>query len=133
MSKLWLVIPVLLIAACIGQALTPEQVMQQKDNLLDKTITVIGKAEVGRQICTLAVCNPDTPCCNTCSGSLMLSGGANITLAGGWQNQQVGCGGTNCIVSCWPMQEGKTYSVTGVWNKSYGEYALEVKSFEDVK
>lgn len=133
MSKWWLVIPVLLIAACVGQVLTPEQVMQQKDGLLDQTITVVGKAEAGRQICTLALCGPDTPCCNTCSGSLLLTGGANITLSGGLQNQQVGCGGTNCRLDCWPMQEGKTYSVTGVWSKSYGEYSLTVKSFEEVK
>ena len=104
-----------------------------KDTLLNKEITVQGTAVVGWRICTLIMCPHDQTCCNSCSGNLMLSGDGNITLTGSWNGTEIGCGGTECALTCSPLEEGKQYRVTGTWKSSQGEYALELKNFEEIR
>ena len=128
----WLIVGILLVAMCVGQALTPQQVLHQKDSLLGKSITVEGIAAIGLERCTLMACTQEQPCCNSCAANLILTGdGANITVSGEWEGKEVGCEGNDCGLTCWPLEEGKRYSVSGIWNSSLGEYSLELKAFSE--
>ncbi|MEM7820649.1 MAG: hypothetical protein QW751_00405 [Candidatus Aenigmatarchaeota archaeon] len=133
MSKLWVLIPIFLISGCVGHVLTPEQVIQQKDFLLGKSITVEGVATFGLERCTLLVCVPEHPCCNTCDANLILAGTEqNITISGEWKGRQVACKGNECGLTCWPLKEGRRYHVSGIWSSNLGQYTLELKSFSEV-
>ncbi len=116
------------------KSLTPNEVLEQKDSLIGKTITVTGRADISSIIrCTLMFCPPDNECCNSCSGYLVLSGEKEkITLTGTYLNKSVECSGNDCKMSCYPLEKSKTYKATGLWKKELNEYNLQLVAFSVV-
>lgn len=118
----------------IKKSLTPEEVLEQKDTLTGKAITVIGKADVSPIIrCTLLLCPPDNECCNFCSGALVLWGEKEkITLTGNYLDKTVVCSGSECEITCYPLERNKTYKINGIWKRELNDYYLQLTGFSVV-
>jgi len=124
---------IVLVSGCTSGILTPERVLGMKDSLLGQRISVIGAAGISDIRCTLIECGEDNPCCNACGGSLLLEGNREkILLYGEYEGENVGCGGNECELTCYPLEIGKKYEVTGIWNKTRFEYYLEIESFREI-
>ncbi len=111
--------------------LSPQTVLANTDQLLNRMITVRGTATPSlRMLCTLMACSAENPCCNTCGAELQLcESGSCITVSGDEAGIQVGCSGNDCGVTCSPFLQGTVQQVSGVWRKrAYGEYVLELRS-----
>lgn len=112
------------------EVLTPKEVLERKDELLNKKITVKGVAKEGLIGCTEMECPPEQPCCNSCSGSLELEkAGSKIKLTGPYNGKSVSCSGNECSIKCWPLTKGKEYRATGTWKRKEENYYLEISSF----
>lgn len=111
--------------------LSPQVVLANNDQLLNRVITVRGTARASlRVLCTLMACPAENPCCNICGADLQLcEAGSCITLSGDDAGIQVGCSGNECGLTCVPFRQGTVHQVSGVWRKrAYGEYVLELRS-----
>jgi hypothetical protein len=110
---------------------TPSEAYQNAAALAGRRITVQGKVEIVADICTLAVCPPDNPCCNACSYRLgfRLDDRRSIYFSGA----RGGCSGNSCRANCSIIKPGKIYQVTGIL-KTYGgaEYYLELEEWKSI-
>jgi hypothetical protein len=116
-----------------GDVLSPQMVLANKDLLLNQTITVRGIARADKRVlCTLMACPVENPCCNMCGAALQLCESEScLTLAGTYAGTQVGCSGNECGLTCFPLEQGLTYQVTGVWKKlPYEQYVLEFRRID---
>ena len=126
------IVAVILIAitGCTSvNTLTPEKVIDQQDEWLNKTITVQGIAGTLWMSCTEEACDPGS-CCNACFGSLALYTDADSFVQAPGQGAYAyqsngpviglefpngeGCKGNECEISCEPLQLGEWYVVTGM-------------------
>jgi len=115
------------------------EALERKEELNGRKIVLEGKSMPPINLaCTEMNCSNEEPCCNTCTGSLALWDTKETTPAkiifssGKYSAKLTGCNGTDCGISCWPLENGKNYSVTGTWKSTeYGEkaYYLEAESF----
>ncbi|MFO0548490.1 MAG: hypothetical protein U0271_08895 [Polyangiaceae bacterium] len=90
----------------------------------------VASFEVKTQVCTLALCLPDHPCCNRCGSAVSLKGpelmGVRL-VSGDENNPRFGCGGDSCSLTCSPA-EGR-YEAIGIFRLgSNGELDLVVES-----
>lgn len=68
--------------------------------------------------CESKACPPDNACCQDCTGSYRLDLGDNDRGAAvvlPIQTESLSCAGTNCGLSCSPMQPGHRYAVWGTF------------------
>lgn len=132
---------------------TPEKVDYSNNNLslvwnnkysfVDKQITVVATADYpnGGLICTQLACGLEE-CCNTCSSTLVLRIDRTTALEisgpeekGFYDGRSVGCDGDDCKVSCYPLEPGNEYLVTGILRKetishlNVDLFHLELKNF----
>jgi len=80
-------------------------------------IKVTGLVNV-RITCEDRKCTASNPCCQACSGAFVMDvhderDGQHITLP--VRTESLGCAGTNCGTSCYPMQPGRRYIVWGLF------------------
>jgi hypothetical protein len=124
----------LIISGCIQkEALTPDKVIEQSEALENQRISVMGVAGVYRLICTQKECFLENPCCNICSGSLVLRGmGKKIILTGKYDGADVKCTGNDCEQECYPLKSGKKYEVIGLWKKVNDQYKLYLEDFKEL-
>lgn len=125
--------------------LTPEEVIDQQDEWLNKTITVQGVVGTHWMSCTEEACDPGS-CCNTCFGSLALFSDidsfAQVRGQGAYAyecnrpaiglefSNGDGCQGNECEISCEPLQLGERYVVTGRLHECYHFVPLCVMKVE---
>ncbi len=101
-----------------------EYVIQNSEELQREKVAVKGTA-TARLICTQIACRPENPCCNSCSGDLILESGNN-TLNLDFRDSASGCSGDSCNVDCQPLEKDEEYRLEGILGKSNGELVLEV-------
>ena len=140
--KRWILLFLLIVLAalsgCVGSTLTPGDVLSRKESLVGQRINVMGTAGISRAICTQAICTAEDPCCNSCSGTLVIGSDGEtgventIALGGEYDGREVRCWGTDCRMLCHPVAIGVRYIVTGIWNESNGEYYLELEGVDAV-
>lgn len=107
-----------------GPVLTPEEVFQQKENLIGHSITVRGTAQALWSHCTEIVCPEQDPCCNACWCGVGfwadVSEGQDIALSA----PDIDCSGNECLIACRPFEFGVTYVVTGSLREDGGSSGL---------
>jgi len=133
-GMLILLIVLVLASGCIqGAEVSIKNLTENREQYKGKEINVSGVADAGRTMCTLIFCSEENPCCNSCSGNSVLKDGEYaIEIRGEYNGKVVGCSGDNCNISCYPMERGKKYKVTGIFEKENEDYYLELKNFEGV-
>ena len=108
--------------------LTPEQVFQQKQDLIGQNITVRGTAQALWSHCTEIVCPEQNPCCNACWCGVGfwadVSQGQDIALSGA----DIDCSGNECLITCQPFEFGVTYVVTGSLREDGGSSGLKASA-----
>jgi len=107
------------IKECLDKGvLAPEFVSYRSNAIKDKKISVKGVAGEGLAACTLMACVPEDPCCNSCSGPIILEGSRSfIELAQSPEKSTMfGCFGDECSLQCEPLEKGNIYIVNGVWD-----------------
>lgn len=107
------------------QRYTPTEILDQKDLLLNKTITVQGIVDDSDFSCTELICPEDNPCCNECEADVVLTDGTNeIVIMSNFEEKDISCVGhetgnsTNCnhiIEECYPFEEGSEYQIRGIF------------------
>ncbi|NQU77505.1 hypothetical protein HQ544_02295 [Candidatus Falkowbacteria bacterium] len=126
---------------------TPKEVWDNRESLVGKQIVVSGKAGLYQVACTQMACE----CCNSCGGGVGLEiDDENVLLVVGneavenqglfgylYDGKEVGCGGGECDISCYPFEKGKRYRVVGTlrvkeYKISRDEYYLELEAFEEL-
>ncbi len=123
----------LIISGCAQEALTPGEVIKKSEMLENQTIKVWGVADVYRLICTQKECFLENPCCNICSGSLVLKAmGKKIILTGKYDGKDVKCSGNECKQECYPLKAGRKYEVTGILKKVNNQYKLYLIDFREL-
>ena len=109
-------------------ALTPEEVFQQKEDLIGQDITVQGTVLELWRHCTEEECPEQNPCCNACWCGVGfwvdVSGGREIALSG----SDINCSGDGCTVTCRPFEFGVTYVITGNLRDSGGSSGLKAST-----
>ncbi|MBI2971698.1 MAG: hypothetical protein HYY37_04755 [Candidatus Aenigmarchaeota archaeon] len=114
--------------------LTPSEIAKNADAYVGTLVTVRGTADASGIVCTLAVCPPADPCCNSCGGALVITDGVmQLALEGTYQGKHVGCGGTNCDITCYPLAKGGQYTVNGTLNHRYDAYAIALEHYREEK
>jgi hypothetical protein len=104
---------------------TPSEVFKAKESLVDQEINVMGKTSSNHVACTLMGC-VDSPCCNSCGGSLALEDSVgSIEVRGYINGEQIFCGGNECDISCNGFELDKTYKIKGIWKEDKYGYYLE--------
>ncbi len=124
------------VSACVqNQAvLSVDDVIANRSGFINQNISVEGIAGAEKIRCTLMACSEDSPCCNRCGGSLTLSGASStLEISGVYEGRGIGCSGNNCNQTCYPMERGKKYIVTGALKESYGELYIELKSLREIQ
>jgi hypothetical protein len=110
------------------RVLTPVQVLQQREDLMGQTITVLGTAEVLWSHCTEIVCPEQNPCCNACWCGVGfwadVSEGQDIALS----SPDIDCSGNECLITCQPFEFGVTYVVTGSLREDGGSSGLKTSA-----
>ncbi|MDO8480948.1 MAG: hypothetical protein Q7S65_03970, partial [Nanoarchaeota archaeon] len=111
---------VILLMGCVSQPvpLTAEQVLASPENYSGKTLTLLATPEPGLTRCTMMACSEENPCCNSCGGQLTIGGISGIVIEGST------CSGNECNLSCSPMEQGVSYSITGTLSQKDGRWAL---------
>ncbi|MBU2442847.1 MAG: hypothetical protein KKF95_02165, partial [Nanoarchaeota archaeon] len=120
----------ILISGCATSSyLDLSTVMNNPDSYVEQTITVKGTAEPDLMVkCTTQMCEESNPCCRTCSSRLLLTqSSSSVTIEGGE------CKGNNCEMTCFPLEQGKEYLVSGFLKKENSKYIFFVQSYEDWK
>ena len=122
---------VVAVSGCFGQStLTPDQLPPVAASLVGTNITLEGLAVAYNVVCTQAACPPETPCCNTCGAPLALAGDqTKIRLRGSYELRPVGCFGTECNQTCYPLTIWQRYQVSGTLLDDGSEYYLEFGGF----
>ena len=143
------VIIIIAISGCAGaNTLTPDKVVDQQDEWLEKTIAVQGIAGTLWMSCTEEACDPGS-CCNACFGSLALYPEAGSFVQSPSEGPYAyhgngpaiglefpngeGCKGNECEVTCEPLQLGESYTVTGKLRECYRgvpRCVMEVESYK---
>ncbi len=124
------------VSACVQNqvALSVDDAIAKRSGLINQNISVEGIAGAEKVRCTLMNCPEDNPCCNSCGGSLILSDGkAGLEIRGVYEGRGIGCSGNNCNQTCYPMERGKKYIITGALKESYGELYIELKSLREIR
>ncbi len=135
--------------------LSPLQLWQNKEHLLEKQIIVEGTVGMFGN-CTKNVCEPGNQCCNTCSGGpkiivkdhtsqygipmkgFLFKGQAYTPKFNGiYLGKNITCAGNECTPNCYPFTYGKNYRITGVVKAQprlvEKEYYLFLRKFEPLK
>ncbi len=94
--------------------------INHSEEYINKTITIEGTVTMGPTTCTMMMCPPENPCCNSCGAQLVLYDNTSMIDTSG------SCGGTECNMTCSPLELHKTYKVTGIWKNNI----LEIISYE---
>ncbi len=120
-----------LVSGCVQKTLTVTDIIEKKDEMINQQISIEGIAGIDKLRCTLMACPVENPCCNSCGGSLALSDDRNsIGIRGQYEGKGVSCSGSECSQSCYPLERGKKYTITGTLRKEGGLY-IELKSFRE--
>ncbi len=91
---------------------------------------VYGTAKPYKLKCTQMACPADNPCCNSCGGQLSLADGkSSIRISGLLESKAPACRGDECMQECWPLENGKEYVVSGIFEIVDGEPAIMIESF----
>jgi hypothetical protein len=131
MRLVFLLIILLLLSGCV-QVLTVGDVLERKDEFLNRKVLVSGKADASKPICTLRACMPENPCCNSCSGNLVLKDGGELLIRGSYNGKEIGCRGDECNLTCFPLERGRTYRVYGTLEEEDGKIYLIIESFDAI-
>ncbi len=123
-----IIILVLTLISCKSDYIDISELINNKENFVDKTVTIKGKTSLSDLVrCTLQFCSEENPCCNSCSGNLVLkSENIQIELTG----KEIKCTGTNCDITCSPLQKNKEYIITGKFSEQNSKYSLEITDYK---
>jgi|GEM_PF-4065618 hypothetical protein len=135
MRKALIILLFAMIAAsgCIKPEVTIADILGDKEQYTGKEVNVTGVADAGHIKCTLMACAEENPCCNACSGDLILKdGGYAIDIRGGHNGSIVGCGGDDCNIACHPLEKSRKYKVGGIFRAEGSKYFVDLKFFEEV-
>ncbi len=95
------------------------------DKRIGRIIRVEGRTQLGDIFCTLMGCI-NNPCCNRCWSSLILnSTEGQLHLIG----EDINCTGTECGVTCSPVQAGRLYVIEGILRDPM---TLEVIDYDEI-
>ncbi len=102
------------LAACNAQAVTPASLLALAGA---GPLKVDGLVEM-EYSCKGPTCDPTTPCCKACTGSLrvqVVDPSLGVSVALPIRTETVACAGSNCGITCAPMQPGRRYIVWGTY------------------
>ena len=102
--------------------LSSTQAVAQSATWEGQVIEIVGTATT-MVSCTERVCPREEPCCNTCSGAVVIDGLIPLTSN---KCYETGCAGTECAVTCRPAVLGVPGRYRGLLRGTAGGVSLEL-------